>query len=101
MSDLAADANVDFTFTIQLTPAISGTYSGITFTNGEGTVTLKGGENKTIEGLPTTVTYKITETAVTGIPNTAKTGDEGTISTTLSEAEFTNTRETGDLTLSK
>ena len=40
------------------------------------------------------------ETAVTGF-STTKTGDTGSISTTESKAEFTNTRETGKLTVGK
>ena len=102
ISDLAADADQDFTFTVTLTGApITGDYGDMTFANGVATVTLKGGEKATAVGLPTDVAYTITEASVDGIVNTGKTGDTGTISTTLSKAEFTNTRETGDLEVKK
>ena len=71
------------------------------FTSGKATVKLKGGESKLIEGLPTGVEYTVTEASADGFQVTGKTGDEGTISTTLSKAEFTNTRETGDLEVKK
>ena len=101
ISDLAADKDVEFTFTVTLDPAISGTFGDMTFTDGKATVKLKGGESATAKGLPTTLTYTITEASAEGFQVTGKTGDTGSISTTLSEAEFENTRETGDLELSK
>ena len=102
VSDLAADKDQEFTFTVTLTDtSISKTYSGVEFKAGVATVTLKGGESKTIEGLPTTVGYTITEADAEGFQLTGKTGDEGTITTTASAAKFTNTRETGDLEVTK
>ena len=102
VSDLMADADAEFTFTVTLGDnTISGTYGGMTFTNGVATVQLKGGESTIAEGLPTCLTYTITEAEAEGFELTGKTGDEGTISTTKSTAVFTNTRETGDLELSK
>ena len=102
VSDLAADADQVFTFTVTLgDTTISGEYGDMTFTDGVATVELKGGETATAEGLPTEVTYTITEAAAAGFQQTGKTGDEGTISTTKSEAEFTNTREVGDLEVTK
>ena len=73
----------------------------MTFAQGVATVELKGGEKATAEGLPTDITYTITEASATGFELTAKTGDTGTISTEKSEASFTNTRETGGLTVTK
>ena len=73
----------------------------MTFENGVATVQLKGGAKSTAAGLPTGITYEITEASATGFQLTGKTGDTGSISTTESKAEFTNTRETGDLELSK
>ena len=100
-SNRAADADVGFTFTVTLGDnTISGTYGDMTFAGGKATVTLKGGESATASGLPTTVTYTITQTAQTGFNITDKIRDTGTISTEMSTAEFTNTRETGDLTVS-
>ena len=101
ISDLAADKDVEFTFTVTLDPAISGTFGDMTFTDGKATVKLKGGESAKATGLPTTLKYEITEAKAEGFKVTGQTGDTGTISTTLSEAEFENTRDTGDLELSK
>lgn len=47
------------------------------------------------------MTYTVTEAAVAGFANTGKLGDTGTITTAKSEAKFTNTRETGDLAVTK
>ena len=102
LSDAAADKDAVFTFTVELgDKTISGTYGGMTFADGVATFTLKGGESKTASGLPTDITYTVTEADAEGFELTGKTGDTGTISTTLSEAKFTNTREVGDLTVSK
>ena len=101
MSERAADKDQVFTFTVTLGDnTISGTYGDMIFADGVATVTLKGGQSATAMGLPTDITYEITEAAAVGF-TTGQTGDTGTISTTKSEAVFTNTRETGDLTLSK
>ncbi len=101
VSDLAADKDQVFTFTIELSDtSISNTYSGVAFTNGVATITLKGGESKTIEGLPTEVGYTVTEETADGF-TTTKTGDTGAISKTASTAAFTNTRETGALEVTK
>nr|AHF25690.1 collagen adhesin [uncultured bacterium Contigcl_38] len=81
--------------------SINGTYGDVTFENGVATVTLKGGEKAEATGLPTEITYEITEASAEGFQLTGKTGDTGSISTTKSTAVFTNTRETGDLELSK
>ena len=102
VSDLAADANREFEFTVTLSDkTISGTYGDMTFTDGVATFTLKGGEKKTATGLPTTVTYTVEEKADEDF-TTEKTGDTGTITAEeAGSAEFTNTRKTGDLTVTK
>lgn len=101
ISDLAADKDIEFTFTVTLDDtSINGTYGDMAFAGGEATVTLKDGESATATGLPTTVGYTVTQTPQTGFNVTGKTGDTGTISTTESTAVFTNTRPIGDLTVS-
>ena len=106
------DSNKDFTFTIELNDSsINGTYSEVIFTNGKATIKLKGGESKTIEGLPNGVGYTVTETDyssdgyVTTVSGTTGTSNvtSGTISEdTVAVAEFTNTRNTyGNLTVKK
>ena len=122
VSDLASDKDLVFTFTVKL-DTVSETYSmqdkngnpagQITFTNGTGTLTLKGGESKTIEGLPEGISYTVSETANSNF-TTEKTGDRGVIETEIEtdettgkesnvfpEAVFTNTRKTGDLHVTK
>ena len=107
VSDKVADADVDFTFRVELSDkTISKTYGnlegtpiGMTFDEGVATVTLKGGKSAKATGLPTSVTYTVAQSEATGFV-TGKTGDTGTISTTASIATFTNTRPTGDLTVS-
>lgn len=101
VSDLAADQNVGFEFTVKL-GSVSGTYSGVTFQDGTGTFTLKSGESKTLEGLPAGLEYVVTETANSNFDVTEPTGDQGTIvKDETEEAAFTNTRKTGDLRLTK
>ena len=100
VSSVAADATMNFDFTVTLgDETINGTYGEMTFINGVATITLKGGEQKTAEGLPSGTTFTVTQTSVEGF-DTTKEGDTGTISTTASTAAFTNTRETGNLTVS-
>ncbi|SNT95422.1 T surface-antigen of pili, partial [Aristaeella hokkaidonensis] len=102
VSDAAADKDVQFTFTVKLgDDSINGTYGDMKFEKGVATVELKGGEKATATGLPTDITYSITEADAEGFQLTGKTGDTGTISTTKSAATFTNTRETGDLEVKK
>ena len=102
VSDQAADADVEFEFTVTLgDTTISGAYGDMTFTDGVATVKLKGGESAKATGLPTTLTYTITEADAEGFELTGKTNDTGSISTTPSEAEFTNTALTTQLKVTK
>lgn len=61
------DAQDTFTFTITLkgdeVPAGKQVFGGVTFTDGVATITLKGGESKTIEGIPAGTTYTVKEGA--------------------------------------
>ena len=105
VSEVAADAGRVFNFTIELSEAvsgefaISGTTEKVTFTNGTGTVSITGEGSKTIEGLPTGVTYEIAEANVVNLtPDVAV--KTGTLSENKTET-FTNTRETGSLTIKK
>ena len=101
VSSTAADKTKDFSFTVTLNDTtISGTYGGMTFTDGVATFTLKDGESKSATGLPTSVGYTVTETTEAGF-TTTKTGDTGSISTTASTAAFTNTKEEGSLLITK
>lgn len=99
------DSNKEFSFTITLSDtSINGEYSGVTFTNGVATFTLKGGESKKATGLPNGISYIVTEEDYTLAGYvTTKTGDTGTIVGNSDQtAAFTNTRNAdGSLTVSK
>ena len=102
VSTRTADVNQEFTFTVTLSDTnINGAFGDMTFVDGVATVTLHGGQTKTAKGLPTGITYTVTEATADGFVLTSKTGDTGTITQTASTAAFTNTREVGDLTISK
>ena len=115
VSDLAADKDQEFTFTVTLDDTtISKRYTAtrtdaegkateetIEFSDGIATVTLKGGESLLIKGLPTTVGYTVKETAAAGFTTDPAEAVEGTISTTKSTVVIKNTREVGDLELKK
>ncbi len=99
------DRAKEFTFTITLSDTtINGEYSGVTFKNGVATITLKGGESKTIEGLPNGTGYEVEEADYSEDGyTTTQTGDTGTIDeNTPLVAAFTNTRDTfGDIIVKK
>lgn len=69
LSDNPADAQKDFSFTVELSDEaagidareFSGTYGDMTFTNGVASFTLKSGESITAEKLPCGYSYKVTE----------------------------------------
>jgi len=89
------EVNREFEFTITLSDdTISGTFSEVVFTAGKATISLKGGENKVIEGLPHGIDYLVEETDYTALGYvTTAVGDAGTISETVAAvASFTNTR---------
>lgn len=101
----AADSGKAFSFTIELSDTtINGEYNGVTFTDGVATITLKGGESKTIEGLPSGTGYVVTEESYANEGYiTTKTGDTGSIiGGSVQTAAFTNTRDTyGGLVVTK
>ena len=104
VSDAAADADQVFTFTVKVNgltgEAADKKYGDMQFTDGEATVELKGGQSVKATGLPTGVTYTVTE-AVDANFETESEGTSGTIAEGTQSAKFTNTRKTGDLKVSK
>ena len=128
-SDWAEDNKAEFDFTVTLVgqDTFSGTYGDMTFTNGTTTFQLKDGQFKTASDLPfdfihSGVEYTVTETVADGhayttqyshnggtaMTGTSVTGHFGenmsedqTKSSSVSRVEFTNTRTTDDLTVSK
>ena len=118
VSDRAADADQAFSFTVALSETtISGDYgtmpdgtTPITFNNGRAAILLKKDEKATVSGLPTGVTYTITEAAATGFAligttvdgtASAETTVSRAVSTTPSNIVFKNEREPGELTVFK
>ena len=102
VSSAAGDKKKDFNFTVTLSDTtISGTFGGMTFTNGVAAFTLKDGESKAATGLPTGITYKVEEATAAGFITTM-TGETGTISKEkAAEAAFTNTKDEGGLIVKK
>lgn len=95
-----------FTFTVKLGGAgtgISGTFGGLTFTNGEATVQLAAGESAEASNLPEGTTYTVIETTDDNYTTTVKdsSGNQtetseatGTIENNgISRADFVNTRK--------
>ena len=92
-SDNPIDQNKEFDFTVTLgDTGINGKYGDMTFKDGVAKFKLKHNETKTAEGLPTEITYTVTEGEVpSGYTNTGKTGNTGAISEEKQKAEFVNT----------
>ena len=126
VSDVAADQDKDFTFTIELkagSNAVTGKYDAawklngttvtvgkVTFgTDGKATIKLHGKETVELTGLPVGTAWKVTETVETDYDTTIKVNgtDKTEAADTISAADekdvaaFTNTRKTGELTLKK
>ena len=67
VSELAADADVEFKFVVTLNDTtINGNYGDMTFKDGVAEFTLKGGERATAEDLPANVEYEVKEIAADG-----------------------------------
>lgn len=82
---------------------MTGTYDGLVFTEGQSDeFTLMHDESRTITGLPAGLGYEVTETADAQF-DTRSERATGTVafSDTPIEAEFTNTRKVGSLTITK
>ncbi|QTE68150.1 Cna B-type domain-containing protein [Clostridiales bacterium] len=101
VSDAAADKDQKFIFTIELSDkTIEGKYGDMTFDKGVAKVELKGGENAKAEKLPVGTEWKITEAADDNFDQD-KNEETGKIVEDGCNVEFTNTRKTGDLEVSK
>ena len=99
----AQEADKLFTFRVDLQDVtITGTYGDVEFVRGIATIQLKGGESKTIEGLPVGTSYSVEEYKSEGY-ETSATNNSGIIKEhTVAIAEFINTRNTyGDLIIKK
>ena len=92
------ESDRNFTFTVSLGEPLNGTFDGVTFTGGVASFTLKGGESKTITGLPGNISYTVTEQeAGQNGYSTSSTGSTGTIPPGgTAEAVFTNSRSSDD-----
>ena len=103
VSSTASDKQIDFAFTVTLADStINGAFGDMTFKDGTAAFTLSDSQEIIASGLPVSIGYTVTEETADGFLNTAKAGDTGTITETVSTASFTNTRlytvtfETGD-----
>ena len=106
VSPVPAERSADYTFNIELSEKITGTYSDVIFNEGKASVTVKGGESKNISDLPVRITWTveeiIDETVFTTEVNSAAANEaNGVISADKSTAAFTNTRKTSELTVKK
>ena len=101
VSDAAADHTKEFSFSVTLSDTtINGTYGEMTFDKGVATFKLKDGETNTATDLPIGTKYTVTETTEDGF-TVEWSGETGVLSSEPAVAECTNTRETGDLSVSK
>ncbi len=108
-----AKAGEQFTFDIEIKGLPNGTYSGITFTNGKGTVTLTYTEDgqqmvKTIKGLPAGAAFTVTERDVENYTTASQKVQSGTIGpdgpegvVTTPVVKFVNERDTANLVVKK
>ena len=71
ISGSGADQNAEFQFRIRV-GAVDGTYGGVSFTNGEATVTVKAGSSVSIPGLPAGIAYEVTELSSAGYTVTSQ-----------------------------
>ena len=105
ISPLAADKEAEYTFTVYLDADINKSFGDVEFKNGVATVTIKGGESKTISGLPVGVHYTVVEETPAGMTaswtgNTG-TGPAGSIKASGETVQFINRRKTGELEVTK
>ena len=104
VSDVDADKDIAFTFTVKLKEeagtAINGTYGDMNFENGVATFTLKDSETASATGLPGGIKYEVTEEA-NNLFETTSENEEGVTAENASAAAFRNTRKTGTIELSK
>lgn len=94
----AGSQTADFHFTVTLSDAsINGSYGDMTFVNGVAEFALKHNEKKTASGLPTGITYMVTESEANqdGYTTTVS-GASGSIrKNQTAAAAFTNTKNSG------
>ena len=106
VSKLPADLDPEETkYTITITlddTTITNKYGDVQFTDGVATVELGHDESVTIKGLPADIGYTVSEEAPENFEEPEIEGAEGTIvKDDTKKADITNTRKTGDLTITK
>ncbi|MBQ9264175.1 MAG: Cna B-type domain-containing protein [Clostridia bacterium] len=100
-SEALADATEKFTFTVTLTPAIEGTFGGMTFNaSGVASFQLSGGETKIAEGLPAGISYKVEENPADNFVTTAQ-NEEGTLAPDGAQVLFVNKKITSGFVVTK
>ena len=95
--------NGEFHFSVTLDQQLTGQYGDLTFDKGKAEFTLHDGQSKTIRDLPAGIGYEVIETdANENGYATDATNAKGTIVDEMTiNASFTNTKSTGNLTISK
>ncbi|MBP3325519.1 MAG: Cna B-type domain-containing protein, partial [Coprococcus sp.] len=95
------DSDTEFEFTITLSGTadsgitaedVTAEYSGVKFVKGVATIKLKGGESKTIDGIPQGLTYSVAETAVDEFTSSSTGATDKIGNGTTKTAAFTNTK---------
>lgn len=106
----AGEQDRSFAFTVSLENAagepVSGTFGGVTFTDGKTAFALKHGQSITINDIPANTAYTVEEAAVDGYVTTVNTVTSRVAAGVMTKAgaqfSFTNTKnEYGSLTVSK
>lgn len=93
---------VNQTYICEVTSGASVSRQTITFTAGNASFTLLGGQRMTIYGIPTSTRYTVSEDSYSAEGYTTQaSGTSGIIGTGQSSAGFTNTRWSGTLTVRK
>lgn len=99
-SEADADARAEFAFTVTLTPAISGMFGDMKFSNGTATFKLKGGETRMAAKLPAGIAYKVEETPVKDFVTTSR-NEEGTLTPDGAQVTFVNKKVTSGIVVTK
>ena len=95
-----SDNQRPFSYTMELSDrSISGTYGDLEFVNGVASFTLSHGQKKAVEGLPTGIACTVWQEQLAGF-TTDGLIKEAAVSAEAQALAFTNTRQTGTLTVS-
>ena len=101
-SDIETDKTDEtFHFKLSFSPALDGEYSGVYIEGGIANLWLKHDESVTIKGIPYGTTYTVEEVEDKRFETTVDGEESAKLTDTAATVTYTNTRKTGDLTISK